>query len=140
MTANKKAKEGPKKPRKDRQRADDRKAARASGPARDSVMNVRISARKMRVLADVVRGMPVDRAVTTLAFQQRAGAHEIGKAVRAAVANAEKRGMDVDSLQLVDIQIDKSGHLRRFLPRAHGRATPIRKALSQIHVKVAPRE
>jgi large subunit ribosomal protein L22 len=126
-------------PRKDIRRAADRKAARQAGPAQDHVTGVRISARKMRVLADVVRGMPADRAVTTLAFQQRAGAHEIAKALRAAVANAEKRGMDVDSLTVVDIQIDKAGHMRRFLPRAHGRATPIRKALSHIHVKVAPR-
>jgi large subunit ribosomal protein L22 len=125
-----------KKPRREAQKAKDRKAARAAGAATAKTTGVRISARKMRVLADVVRGMNVDTAVTTLAFQRRAGAEEISKALRSAVANAEKRNMDVDQLVVVDIQIDKAGHMRRFMPRAQGRATPIRKALSHIHVQV----
>ncbi|MDP2342654.1 MAG: 50S ribosomal protein L22 [Deltaproteobacteria bacterium] len=127
----------PKKPKREKAKAIARKAARTDGPAIAHISGVRISARKVRVLADMVRGMKVDAALTTLAFQQRAGAPLVKKAIDSAVANADHRKMDLDQLIVADVQIDKAGILRRYLPRAHGRATPIRKQLSHIHVKLA---
>jgi large subunit ribosomal protein L22 len=126
-----------KKPKREKVKAERRKAARADGPAVSSIRGVRISARKVRILADLVRGKPVDFALTMLAFQQRAGAPLVRKAIDAAVANADLRKMDLDNLIVADVQIDKAGVLRRFLPRAHGRATPIRKQLAHITVKLA---
>lgn len=128
-----------KKPKKEKAKAEARKAARKSGPAQAHLVATRISARKMRVLADVVRGMPVDGALTTLAFQPRAGAPILEKVIRSAVANAEQRKMDIDTLVVADVQIDKAGVMRRFLPRAHGRATPIRKQLAHVHVALVER-
>ena len=126
-----------KKPKREKQKAELRKQARLDGPATASMTSVRISARKARVLADVVRGMPVEQALTVLAFQQRAGAPLLKKVLDSAVANADQRKMDLDTLIVVDVQIDKAGMLKRFLPRAHGRATPFKKQLSHITVKLA---
>lgn len=126
-----------KKPKREKQKAELRKQARLDGPATASMTSVRISARKARVLADVVRGMPVEQALTVLAFQQRAGAPLLKKVLDSAVANADQRKMDLDSLVVADVQIDKAGMLKRFLPRAHGRATPFKKQLSHITVKLA---
>jgi len=125
-----------KKPKREKAKAEARKQARKDGPAQAHLLGTRISARKVRVLADVIRGMKVDQALTTLAFQQRAGAPLVRKALDSAVANADQRKMDIDSLVVLDVQVDKAGVMRRFLPRAHGRATPIRKQLAHIHVKL----
>jgi large subunit ribosomal protein L22 len=126
--------------RREKKKAEARKAARAEGPAQAHMKTVRISARKMRVLADVVRGMSVEQALTTLAFQQRAGAPLLEKCLRSAVANADVRKMDLDKLVVADVQIDKAGVMRRFLPRAHGRATPFRKQLAHVHVSLAEKK
>lgn len=128
-----------KKPKKEKAKAEARKAARKSGPAQAHLMATRISARKMRVLADVVRGMPVEQALTTLAFQPRAGAPILKKVIDSAIANADRRNLDIDKLIVADVQIDKAGVMRRFLPRAHGRATPIRKQLAHVHVALVER-
>jgi large subunit ribosomal protein L22 len=129
----------PKKPKREKAKAVARKLKKKEGPATAHLTATRISARKVRVLADVVRGMPVEQALTTLAFQQRAGAPLLKKVIDSAVANADQRNMDVDKLIVADVQIDKAGVLRRFLPRAHGRATPFRKQLAHIHVALSER-
>ncbi len=129
-----------KKPKKDKLRAQARRTARAEGPAKAHTQGVRISARKVRVLADAVRGRPVDEALTLLNFQQRAGAPLLRKAIDSAVANADFRKMDLDKLIVADVQIDKAGVMRRFLPRAHGRATPFKKQLAHIHVSLAEKK
>lgn len=125
--------------RREKAKAEARKKARQEGPATAHLEATRISARKVRVLADVVRGMSVDQALTTLAFQQRAGAPILRKVIDSAVANADQRKMDIDKLIIADVQIDKAGVMRRYLPRAHGRATPIRKQLAHIHVALTER-
>jgi large subunit ribosomal protein L22 len=129
-----------KKPKREKAKAEARKAAKKDGPVTARLAAVRISARKVRVLADVVRGMPVEEALTVLAFQQRAGAPVLKKALDSAVANADQKKLDLDSLVVADVQIDKAGVMRRHLPRAHGRATPIRKQLAHITVKLAAAE
>ena len=126
--------------RREAKKAEARKKARAEGPAKANLKATRISARKVRVLADVVRGMSVEQALTTLAFQQRAGAPILKKVIDSAVANADQRKLDLDKLVIVDVQIDKAGVMRRYLPRAHGRATPIRKQLAHIHVSLAEKK
>ncbi|MBI1947803.1 MAG: 50S ribosomal protein L22 [Deltaproteobacteria bacterium] len=126
-----------KKPKREKAKAEARKAARAAGPAQAHTKGIRISARKVRVLADQIRGKSVDFALTFLAFQQRAGAPVLKKAIDSAVANADQKKMDLDKLVVLDVQIDKAGMMRRYLPRAHGRATPIRKQLSHVHVRLA---
>ncbi|MCC7071494.1 MAG: 50S ribosomal protein L22 [Deltaproteobacteria bacterium] len=126
-----------KKPKREKAKADARKAARKAGPAQAHVKSVRISARKVRVLADQIRGKSVDFALTFLAFQQRAGAPILKKAIDSAVANADQKKMDLDTLVIADVQIDKAGMMRRFLPRAHGRATPFKKQLAHVHVRLA---
>lgn len=128
-----------KKPKKEKAKAEARKQARKEGPAQAHLTATRISARKMRVLADMVRGMPVEQALTALAFQPRAGAPILKKVIDSAVANADQRKMDIDKLVVADVQIDKAGVLRRFLPRAHGRATPFRKQLAHVHVALVER-
>jgi large subunit ribosomal protein L22 len=126
--------------RREKAKAESRKKARAEGPAQAHLQAVRISARKMRILADIIRGKSVDEALTLLAFQRRAGAPVLRKVLDSAVANADKRKMDVDKLVVADVQIDKAGVMRRYLPRAHGRATPIRKQLAHVNVKLVERE
>jgi large subunit ribosomal protein L22 len=126
--------------RREKAKAESRKKARVEGPAQAHLQAVRISARKMRILADIIRGKSVDEALTLLAFQRRAGAPVLRKVLDSAVANADKKKMDVDKLVVADVQIDKAGVMRRYLPRAHGRATPIRKQLSHVNVKLVERE
>jgi large subunit ribosomal protein L22 len=126
--------------RREAKKAEARKKARDEGPAVANLKTVRISARKMRVLADIVRGMSVEQALTTLAFQQRAGAPILKKVIDSAVANADFRKMNLDKLVVSDVQIDKAGVMRRFLPRAHGRATPFRKQLAHVSVQLSVKE
>jgi len=126
--------------RREAKKAEARKKARAEGPAKANLQAARISARKMRVLADVVRGMSVEQALTTLAFQHRAGAPILKKVIDSAVANADFRKMDLDKLVVTDVQIDKAGVMSRFLPRAHGRATPFKKQLAHVHVSLAEKK
>jgi large subunit ribosomal protein L22 len=95
-----------------------------------------MSARKARVIADAIRGMTVEQAATTLAFQRRAAAVPIRKALESAVANADHRKMDVDQLIVNEIQINKGAIQRRYMPRAHGRATRIRKQTMHITIKL----
>ena len=126
-----------KKPKREKAKAEARKAAREERGAVAHITAVRISARKVRVLADMIRGKRVDEALTQLAFQRRAGAPVLKKVLDSAVANADQKKMDLDQLVVKDVQIDKGAIMRRFLPRAHGRATPIRKQTAHITVQLA---
>ncbi len=96
---------------------------------------IRISPQKARLVADVVRGMGVDQAITTLRFMPKKGAGIIKKVIESAVANAthEDRA-DVDNLYVKKIIIDGGPSLKRISPRAQGRATGIIKRTSHITV------
>lgn len=120
----------------DRKKAAERKAKRANGPVKASLRGLRMSARKVRVVADLVRGASVGDALTQLAFQRKAAARPLRKLLDSAVANAAERGMDVDKLILSEVQVHKGEISRRFLPRAQGRATPIRKQSAHIEVSL----
>lgn len=122
---------------REKKKAEARKQKRAEGPARAESRGLRMSARKARVIADIVRGKSVDEALTALAFQKRKAANPLRKVLDSAVANADQRGLDLDRLVIKDVQIDKGPMMRRYLPRAHGRATRIRKQTSHISVQLA---
>jgi large subunit ribosomal protein L22 len=121
---------------REKEKAERRKLARKEGPATARLNDVRMSARKTRVLADVIRGMSVDLAATTLAFQRRAAALPLRKALDSAVANADQRKLDVDKLVVKDVLIDKGPIQRRYMPRSHGRATRIRKQTMHITIQL----
>jgi large subunit ribosomal protein L22 len=105
---------------------------RETGPARASLRNIQLSSRKARATADLIRGQLVGDALTSLAFQQRKAAKPMMKLLDSAIANAVQRGMNVDKLRVAEIQVHQGPIVKRFLPRAHGRATPIRKNTAHI--------
>ncbi|MDY6904197.1 MAG: 50S ribosomal protein L22 [Thermodesulfobacteriota bacterium] len=95
---------------------------------------VRISPRKVRSLVDCVKGKSVESGLNMLKFMPNKGAGLLEKTIRSAVANAEEKDMDVDSLVIRNIMIDPGPTLKRFRPRARGRATRILKRTSHITV------
>ena len=98
---------------------------------------IRISPQKARLVADVVRGMNVDNAITTLKFMPKKGARLLRKVIESAVANAiQTEKVDADTLYVKTIQINGGPMLKRFRPRAMGRATRILKRTSHITVVV----
>lgn len=98
---------------------------------------IRISPQKARLVADVVRGMDADKAITTLKFMPKKGARILRKVIESAVANAiQTEKVDTDTLYIKNILIDGGPMLKRFRPRAMGRATRILKRTSHITVVV----
>ncbi|MCB9793330.1 MAG: 50S ribosomal protein L22 [Alphaproteobacteria bacterium] len=106
----------------------------------------RISARKARLVADLVRGRDVEEALEVLTFTRKKSAPMIRKLIESALANAEEAGrrngvdVDVDAMFVKTITVDEGASLRRFRPRAMGRATPILRKTSHIHVVLDARE
>ncbi len=97
-----------------------------------------ISAQKVRLVADQVRGMNVEQAEQLLTFSPKKAAHIVKKALMSAVANAEhNNGLDVDELYVSAIFVDEGPTLKRGRARAKGRGTRILKRTSHITVKVA---
>ncbi|HMU86112.1 MAG TPA: 50S ribosomal protein L22 [Agitococcus sp.] len=97
-----------------------------------------ISAQKARLVADLVRGKPVEQALNTLEFSTKKAAHFVKKVLESAIANAEHNyGADVDELKVATIFVDEGITLKRIMPRAKGRADRISKRTCHITVKVA---
>ncbi len=97
----------------------------------------RLSAQKGRLVADQIRGMPVERALNLLAFSPKKGATIIKKVLESAIANAEhNEGADIDSLKVKTIYVDKGPSLKRFTARAKGRGNRIEKQTCHITVTV----
>lgn len=97
----------------------------------------RISAQKVRLVADQVRGLPVGRAIDLLKFSEKKAAHIVGKVLSSAVANAENNdGADVDELKVARIFVDEGPTMKRFHARAKGRGARILKRTSHITVVV----
>lgn len=96
---------------------------------------VRIAPRKAQVVVDLVRGKKVDEALAILKYTPKAAAPIVEKVIKSAVANAENNyGMDIDSLYVSEIYANQGPTMRRYRPRAQGRATTIRKRTSHIGV------
>ena len=101
----------------------------------------RISAQKARLVADQVRGMPVEEALNLLEFSTKKAAHIVKKLLDSAIANAENNeGADVDELKVSSIFVDEGMTMKRLRPRAKGRADRIFKRSCHITVKVADGE
>ena len=100
---------------------------------------VRVAPRKARLVADQVRGMPVDEARTLLAFSSRDAARDLSRLLESAAANAEaNHELVADDLRIVDIRVDQGPTLKRWRARARGRATRIEKKTSHLSVALTP--
>lgn len=98
----------------------------------------RISAQKCRLVADQIRGLPVEKALNLLTFSNKKAAVLIKEVLNSAIANAEHNdGMDVDSLFVSTIFVDEGPTMKRFEARAKGRGNRILKRTSHVTVKVA---
>lgn len=97
----------------------------------------RISPQKCRLVADQIRGLPVDKALNILAFSPKKGAAIVKKVLESAIANAEhNEGADVDELCVKTVFVDQGPTMKRIMPRAKGRANRILKRTSHITVAV----
>ena len=100
-----------------------------------SLKYARVGAQKARLVADLVRGKDVNEAVKTLTFLNKKTAGMVKKLIESAVANADhKKVMDIDNLYVKAIWVDQGPVLKRFRPRAQGRAFGVRKKTSHINV------
>ncbi|HWP57160.1 MAG TPA: 50S ribosomal protein L22 [Candidatus Acidoferrales bacterium] len=105
--------------------------------ARAVARRVRVAPRKVRLVIDLIRGRRVEDALNILRFTPKRSAGIVAKTLRAAIANAENtQSVDVDRLYVKQVKVDEAGMWKRFMPRALGRATRVRKRLSHITVIV----
>ena len=94
-----------------------------------------MSAQKCRLVADQIRGLPVDKALNVLKFNQRKAAAVIKKLLESAIANAEhNEGADIDELKVSTVFVDEGPTLKRFRPMSMGRAGKIRKRTSHLTI------
>jgi len=108
---------------------------------RASSKYVRVAPRKARLIADQIRGLHIDKARALLQFSPRGAAHDIGKLIESAASNAENNhDLDADEMRVAEITVDEGPTLKRYRPRALGRATPIHKRTSHIAVALSPEE
>jgi large subunit ribosomal protein L22 len=99
--------------------------------------NVRISPRKLRLVADLVRGEQAQKALDILAVTNKKGARIFSKVLKSALANAtDQATVDVDRLRIGEVKVDQGVALKRFIPRAQGRATPIKKRMSHVTLRL----
>jgi ribosomal protein L22 len=119
-----------------------KKATPATPPVvRASARYVRIAPRKARLIADQVRGLHIEKARALLQFSPRGAAEDIHKLIDSAAANAENNhDLIGDEMKVSSITVDEGPTLKRFRPRAMGRATPIHKRTSHIAVALTPVE
>lgn len=125
---------------KEREKALARKEARKLEVGGASLRNLKTSARKARAVGNLVRGQSLNEAYVSLAFQARYAAGPLRCLLASAAANASERGFDLDELVIEEIQIHKGPITKRFMPRAQGRATPIRKQSTHIDVRLSTRD
>jgi ribosomal protein L22 len=122
-----------------------KRAAKKEAPERPVVNArarfVRVAPRKARLVADQVRGLPLEDALPLLRFSTRSAAQDIRKLLESAAANAEtNHDLVADDLLIKDIHVDEGPTLRRYRPRALGRATRINKRTSHIAVALTPED
>ncbi len=113
--------------------------------SRATQRTARQSPYKMRLVIDQVRGKNVNEALGLLRFSKKHAAKQIEKVINSAVANAEFRAregnepLDVDALYIKHAVVNEGPKLKRFMPAAQGRATPIRKRTSHVEIVLAER-
>src|SRR4051812_18484533 len=112
----------------------------ADSEAQCIVSNLRISPRKLNLVAAMIRNMPAQSAVSTLTFSKRRIAHQVRKALESAISNAENNhSLDVDRLVVARAEVGRSIVMRRFHARGRGRAARVEKWFSHLKIVVAER-
>lgn len=112
--------------------------APTTASARSTARYVRVTPQKARRMVDLIRGLPAAEAQTVLRFAPQAASETVGKVLDSAIANAENNhGMNTDTLVVSEAYVDEGPTLKRFRPRAQGRAYRIRKRTSHITVVVS---
>lgn len=102
-----------------------------------SAKQIKMSPSKLRLVADLVRGLKVDKALEVLMFNQKLAAKPITKLLKSAIANAEHNyNLKQDNLKIAEIRVDEGISMKRWMPRAHGRATTIRKRSSHVSLSL----
>ncbi|MBI4821557.1 MAG: 50S ribosomal protein L22 [Deltaproteobacteria bacterium] len=105
-----------------------------------SMRFLRIAPRKIRLVAEMVRGKNVEEALNILRFTRKRSARHLTKLIKSAVANADQKGgVNVDRLYVGRLLVDGGPTLKRWRPRAMGRATPVRRRVSHITVVLEQR-
>jgi large subunit ribosomal protein L22 len=100
-------------------------------------INLRTSPRKLNLVAQSIRGLPVQRALNELEFSPKRIAGDVRKALYSAVSNAENNhNLDIDNLVVAEAYVGKNMVMKRFSPRARGRASRIEKPFSEITIVV----
>lgn len=99
--------------------------------------NYRQSPRKVRLIADLVRGKKVTEALTTLRFVDKRAAGPFAKVIESAMANAKQAGKSAESLKITKVTVDSAPTFKRFTPRARGSASRINKRNSHITVELS---
>jgi len=103
--------------------------------AKASLKYARVGAQKARLVVDLIRGKSVDEAIKTLTYMNKKTAELVKKLIESAAANADnKKTMNTDKLFVKSISVDQGPVLKRFRPRAQGRAFGVRKKMSHINV------
>jgi large subunit ribosomal protein L22 len=124
-----------------KKRKEDKMATTEKKEAKAILRTIRVSPRKLNLLAQMVRGLPIMRAVDALTFSQKRSAVDVRKTLMSAVANAENNhGCDVDRLYVKEAYVGRAIVLKRFEARAKGRGNRIVKPFSHLTVIVSERE
>lgn len=112
-----------------------RSAALSTSSVQAKSCNLRVSPRKINLLAQMIRGLPVQKALNALMSSKKRVAVDVRKALLSAVANAENNhGLDVDALVVSEAFVGKSITLKRFIPRAKGRGNRLNKPFSNLTI------
>lgn len=97
---------------------------------------LRIAPRKVRIVVDTIRGKSVGEALNILQYTRKSAALPVAKLLKSAIANAEKKGVNVDALFVSTVMVDQGPTMRRFMPRALGRAFRVNKKTSHVQLEL----
>ena len=95
------------------------------------------SPRKVRLVTDLVKGKKIQAALSALEFLPRRASEPVAKVIKSAAANAKAQGKNPDDMKVQSIIVESAGMVRKFMPRAFGRAAPIRHRKSRVIVTLA---
>ncbi|MBN1282407.1 MAG: 50S ribosomal protein L22 [Proteobacteria bacterium] len=109
-------------------------------PAQARIKNIRMTTRKVQVVASQIRGKGVQEAIDYLTFCRRSPARPLLKLIKSAVSNADQKGgMDLDRLYVKELLVDKGPTMKRWMPRARGSASPVLKRSSKVSITLDQR-